>query len=120
HTIRNRAGRSGVCPSDLAPAVGAPRPRLRADVGMVSQGFNLFPHLEAVDNVTLGPRRVRGAPKAEADAQAMELLERVGLADKATSLPAALSAIGRAAGRARGGVAVGGRGVAAGGAAGRR
>src|SRR5699024_7857845 len=53
--------------------------------------FNLFPHLKAIDNVTLGPRRVRGASKAEAEAQARELLERVGLSDKADSLPAALS-----------------------------
>src|SRR5699024_12592758 len=65
--------------------------RLRADAGMAFQAFSRYPHLKAIDNVTRGPRRVRGAPKAEADAQAMELLARVGLADKATSLPAALS-----------------------------
>ena len=73
------------------PEEGRDLTRLRADVGMVFQGFNLFPHLRAIDNVTLGPRKVRGVPKAEAERQAMELLERVGLADKANSLPTALS-----------------------------
>lgn len=73
------------------PEEGKDLTRLRADVGMVFQSFNLFPHLKAIDNVTLGPRRVRGISKAEADAQAMELLERVGLADRASSLPTALS-----------------------------
>ena len=73
------------------PEEGRELTRLRADVGMVFQSFNLFPHLKAIDNVTLGPRKVRGVPKAEADQQAMELLERVGLADKANSLPTALS-----------------------------
>src|SRR5699024_5600369 len=73
------------------PEEGKALTRLRADVGMVFQGFNLFPHLKAIDNVTLAPRRVRGAPTAEAAAQAMEVLQRVGLADPATALPAALS-----------------------------
>ena len=73
------------------PEEGKALTALRSDVGMVFQSFNLFPHLKAIDNVTLGPRKVRGVPKAEAEAQARELLERVGLADKANSLPAALS-----------------------------
>ena len=73
------------------PEEGKELTRLRADVGMVFQSFNLFPHLKAIDNVTLGPRKVRGVPKAEADAQALELLDRVGLKDKANSLPTALS-----------------------------
>ena len=73
------------------PEEGKALTALRSDVGMVFQSFNLFPHLKAIDNVTLGPRRVRGASKAEAEAQARELLERVGLSDKADSLPAALS-----------------------------
>ena len=73
------------------PEEGRELTRLRADVGMVFQSFNLFPHLKAIDNVTLGPRKVRGVPKADADRQAMKLLERVGLADKANSLPTALS-----------------------------
>ncbi|MGP4975528.1 amino acid ABC transporter ATP-binding protein [Brachybacterium tyrofermentans] len=73
------------------PEEGKDLTRLRSDVGMVFQSFNLFPHLKAIDNVTLGPRKVRGASKAEAEQQARELLERVGLADKANSLPTALS-----------------------------
>ncbi|WP_010533013.1 amino acid ABC transporter ATP-binding protein [Brachybacterium squillarum] len=73
------------------PEEGRELTRLRSDVGMVFQSFNLFPHLKAIDNVSLGPRKVRRLPKAEAEARAVELLERVGLADKAQSLPTALS-----------------------------
>src|SRR5699024_2692374 len=73
------------------PEEGKALTRLRADVAMVFQGCSLSPHLRAVENVTQGPRRVRGVAKAAAGAQAMELLERVGLAHKAHSLPAALS-----------------------------
>ena len=76
---------------ELLPEEGKELTRLRSDVGMVFQRFNLFPHLKAIDNVTLGPRRVRGLSKADADQQARELLERVGLADKANSLPTTLS-----------------------------
>jgi len=73
------------------PEEGRALTTLRSDVGMVFQSFNLFPHLKAIDNVTLGPRKVRGATRAEAEAQARQLLERVGLSDKADSMPAALS-----------------------------
>ncbi|WP_323374436.1 amino acid ABC transporter ATP-binding protein [Brachybacterium sp. NBEC-018] len=76
---------------ELLPEEGRELTRLRSDVGMVFQSFNLFPHLRAIDNITLGPRKVRGASKAEAEQRARELLERVGLADKAHSLPAELS-----------------------------
>jgi glutamate transport system ATP-binding protein len=73
------------------PEEGKDLARLRSDVGMVFQSFNLFPHLRAVENVTLGPTKVRKLPKAEATKQAMALLERVGLQGKEQNLPAALS-----------------------------
>jgi ABC-type polar amino acid transport system ATPase subunit len=63
----------------------------RARTGMVFQQFNLFPHLTALDNVALGPRVVRKLPRPEAEAAARELLERVGLSDKADVRPAQLS-----------------------------
>ncbi len=65
--------------------------RLRTRVGMVFQQFNLFPHLTAEGNITLGPRVVKRAPPAAAAAQARELLGRVGLADRAGSYPHELS-----------------------------
>jgi len=63
----------------------------RATTGMVFQQFNLFPHLTALGNVALGPRVVRAVPRAEADAEARVLLDRVGLGDKAEARPAQLS-----------------------------
>ena len=65
--------------------------RLRRDIGMVFQQFNLFPHLSVVDNVTLGPRVVLGEPAASARARALDLLDRVGLAAFASARPATLS-----------------------------
>jgi glutamate transport system ATP-binding protein len=65
--------------------------RLRADVGMVFQSFNLFAHKTVLQNVTLGPVKVRKISKADARDRAMELLERVGIADKAQRYPAELS-----------------------------
>ncbi|MDP3207788.1 MAG: amino acid ABC transporter ATP-binding protein, partial [Rhodoglobus sp.] len=73
------------------PEEGAGLAKLRADVGMVFQSFNLFAHKTILENVTLGPRRVRGMSKADADKKAMELLERVGVADQANKMPAQLS-----------------------------
>jgi len=64
---------------------------VRRDVGMVFQAYNLFPHLSVMDNVTLGPRRVRGMSRRDAEAAAQELLRRFGLADKAQVHPDKLS-----------------------------
>ena len=73
------------------PAEGRALARLRADVGMVFQSFNLFGHKSVLDNVTLGPVRVRGQKRAEAEKSARRLLERVGVGDKEASYPAELS-----------------------------
>ena len=73
------------------PAEGKELARLRSDVGMVFQQFNLFPHLTILDNVTLGPMKVRKAKKADATARARELLDRVGIGNQAEKYPAQLS-----------------------------
>jgi glutamate transport system ATP-binding protein len=70
---------------------GAGLAKLRADVGMVFQSFNLFAHKTVLENVTLAPIRVRRKSRKEADAKAMELLERVGVANQAQKMPAQLS-----------------------------
>jgi glutamate transport system ATP-binding protein len=75
----------------LLPEEGRGLAKLRADVGMVFQAFNLFAHKTVLENVTLGPRKVRGQSKAAADAHAMELLDRVGVANQAKKMPAQLS-----------------------------
>ena len=64
---------------------------IRSEVGMVFQQFNLFPHLTVLNNITLGPRKVRHLPKHEADREAMELLERVGIPEQADKYPTQLS-----------------------------
>ena len=73
------------------PAEGKALARLRSDVGMVFQSFNLFAHRTVLDNVTLGPIKVRRLGTTEAREEAMALLERVGVADQAAKLPAQLS-----------------------------
>jgi ABC-type polar amino acid transport system ATPase subunit len=65
--------------------------QVRAEVGMVFQSFNLFPHLSVLDNVTLAPRRVRGLTRLEAEERAHALLERVGLGSQSHKRPAQLS-----------------------------
>ena len=75
----------------VLPAEGKELAKLRADVGMVFQQFNLFPHLTIRDNVTLGLTKVRKATKAEANARADELLNRVGIGNQADKYPAQLS-----------------------------
>ena len=73
------------------PAEGRALARLRADVGMVFQSFNLFAHKTVLDNVTIGPRKVRRLGKGDAERRGRELLERVGVADQADKYPAQLS-----------------------------
>lgn len=73
------------------PEEGKELAALRADVGMVFQSFNLFAHKTIVENVMLGPVKVRGMDKAAARVKAMGLLERVGIGDKANRHPAELS-----------------------------
>ena len=73
------------------PEEGKALARLRADVGMVFQSFNLFSHKTILENVTLGPIKVRGVPKTEANTRAGELLERVGIKEQAAKYPAQLS-----------------------------
>jgi polar amino acid transport system ATP-binding protein len=65
--------------------------RQRADIGMVFQSFNLFPHMSVIENIIDAPMRVRGESRAVATQRAHELLERVGLADKAKAYPRHLS-----------------------------
>jgi polar amino acid transport system ATP-binding protein len=65
--------------------------RLRAEVGMVFQSFNLYPHMTALENIRLAPVKVKGLPRAEAEKVAMALLERVGIPEKAGAYPANLS-----------------------------
>ena len=65
--------------------------RIREEVGMVFQAFNLFAHLTALENITLAPMIVKGAPRDEARAAGLDLLKRVGLPDKAGSYPDQLS-----------------------------
>ena len=73
------------------PEEGKALAKLRADVGMVFQSFNLFPHLTIKDNVTLGPLKVRKQGKGDVEMRAIELLDRVGIANQADKYPAQLS-----------------------------
>jgi glutamate transport system ATP-binding protein len=73
------------------PQEGKALAALRAEVGMVFQSFNLFAHKTILENVTLGPIKVRGQGKAEAEKHARELLDRVGVGNQADKYPAQLS-----------------------------
>ncbi|WP_234356366.1 amino acid ABC transporter ATP-binding protein [Blastococcus sp. Marseille-P5729] len=73
------------------PEEGKQLAKLRAEVGMVFQSFNLFAHKSIKDNVTLGPLKVLGKSKSEADDDAMRLLDRVGIGNQADKMPAQLS-----------------------------
>ena len=76
---------------DIVSADEKTKNKVRRELGMVFQHFNLFPHLSILDNITLAPRLVRGVDRATAEKKAMELLERVGLAEKAKAYPQQLS-----------------------------
>jgi polar amino acid transport system ATP-binding protein len=84
------AGRIVVEGTDIT-AQGVNVNRIRRKIGIVFQAYNLFPHMSVVKNVTLAPRLALGLSSAEASAQALELLERFGLKDKADNYPDALS-----------------------------
>ena len=76
---------------DIVSADEKTKNRVRSEMGMVFQHFNLFPHLSILDNITLAPRLVRGIDRVVAEKKAMELLARVGLAEKARAYPQQLS-----------------------------
>ncbi|TDF96646.1 amino acid ABC transporter ATP-binding protein [Paenibacillus piri] len=65
--------------------------KLRRNIGMVFQHFNLYPHMKVIDNITLAPMKVLGIPKAEAEETAMYYLKKVGIEDKADRFPSQLS-----------------------------
>ena len=73
------------------PSDGKALAELRAGVGMVFQGFHLFPRMNVLDNVTLAPVRVKGVSREDAEQRARELLERVGVGEQAEQLPGRLS-----------------------------
>ena len=76
---------------DTVTGAGVDLNKLRRDVGIVFQSYNLFPHMSVIDNVMLAPSRVGGVPKRTAQEKAMALLESVGMADKAKAFPDSLS-----------------------------
>ena len=76
---------------DIVAADEKTKNRVRSEMGMVFQHFNLFPHISILDNITLAPKIVRGLSKEAAEKKAMELLSVVGLAEKARSYPQQLS-----------------------------
>ena len=76
---------------DIVTADEKTKNKVRSEMGMVFQHFNLFPHLSILDNITLAPRLVRGIDRATAEKKATELLERVGLKEKAKAYPQQLS-----------------------------
>ena len=77
--------------NDRVSGPGVDVNRLRRDVGIVFQSFNLFPHMSVLENVTLAPTKVLKLPRAEAEARAMALLKRIGLEAKASEYPDRLS-----------------------------
>ena len=84
------SGRITVAGQDIH-APGLDVNAFRSQIGFVFQQFNLFPHLTVLDNCALAPQRLRGLSRRQAEQRALELLDRVGLAHKASARPAALS-----------------------------
>ncbi len=80
-----------VVEGDEITARGVNVNRIRRRIGIVFQAYNLFPHMRVLDNVSLAPRKVLGLSRSDAEARAIELLERIGLADKARDYPDRLS-----------------------------
>ncbi|MBA2382076.1 MAG: amino acid ABC transporter ATP-binding protein [Chloroflexi bacterium] len=80
-----------VVEGDEITATGVDVDRIRRRIGIVFQAFNLFPHMSVLANVSLAPRKVLGLGRAEAEARATELLDRIGLADKRNDYPDRLS-----------------------------
>ena len=80
-----------VVEGDEITAKGVDVDRIRRRIGIVFQAFNLFPHMSVLDNVSLAPRKVLGLSRADAQSRATELLERIGLAEKARDYPDRLS-----------------------------
>ena len=76
---------------DVVSGLGVDVNRLRRNVGMVFQSYNLFPHMSVLRNVTLAPVKIGGRSRAEAEQQALALLDRVGMKDKAGAYPDSLS-----------------------------
>jgi ABC-type polar amino acid transport system ATPase subunit len=86
------AGTVEICGFTLGPhALPNTLREMRTRVGMVFQQFNLFPHLSALDNITLAPQLTKKEPKDKAETYALELLEKVGLRDRASAFPYELS-----------------------------
>ncbi|MDQ3742689.1 MAG: amino acid ABC transporter ATP-binding protein [Actinomycetota bacterium] len=75
----------------VLPRKGKELQAARTQIGMVFQQFNLFPHMSVLDNIVLGPARTKGVPVEDARRKARELLERVGIPEKADQMPADLS-----------------------------
>jgi polar amino acid transport system ATP-binding protein len=84
------AGRIVVAGDEIT-ARGVDVNRIRRRIGIVFQAYNLFPHMRVIDNVSLAPRKVLGLSRVDAESRAMELLERIGLAEKARDFPDRLS-----------------------------
>jgi polar amino acid transport system ATP-binding protein len=76
---------------DTVSGAGVDLNKLRRDVGIVFQSYNLFPHMSVLENITLGPTRIERMPKKDAHDRAMRLLESVGMAEKAKAYPDSLS-----------------------------